>query len=137
SGADGATTPLTAGQIELASMRYSPLRHRPYLALDGVSSNIGHARRVAPGRSIKPPRRVHRIDRVPLGSTIDIPATATVALRLLSAGALAQATLTEEAAQLLQHFGVEPRLFHPADLPLPDAVQADQSRERELHVRSE
>ena len=31
----------------------------------------------------------------------------------------------EEAARLLRHFGCEPRIFDPADLPLPDQVAGD------------
>ena len=31
----------------------------------------------------------------------------------------------EEAARLLRHFGAEPRIFDPSDLPLPDQVKGD------------
>jgi len=47
----------------------------------------------------------------------------------------------EEAARLLQHFGAEPRIFDPSDLPLPDQVRHDDHpavRElRELSMWSE
>ncbi|TJY58921.1 arsenical resistance protein ArsH [Sinimarinibacterium sp. CAU 1509] len=47
----------------------------------------------------------------------------------------------EEAARLLRHFGAEPRIFDPADLPLPDQVAGDDHpavRElRELSLWSE
>lgn len=33
--------------------------------------------------------------------------------------------VVEEAARLLRHFGAEPRIFDPADLPLPDQVKRD------------
>ncbi len=33
--------------------------------------------------------------------------------------------LVEEAARLLRHFGAEPRIFDPSDLPLPDQVKGD------------
>jgi len=47
----------------------------------------------------------------------------------------------EEAARLLRHFGAEPRIFDPSDLPLPDQVAGDDHpavRElRELSLWSE
>ncbi|WFE73988.1 arsenical resistance protein ArsH [Roseinatronobacter sp. S2] len=33
--------------------------------------------------------------------------------------------VVEEAARLLHHFGAEPRIFDPSDLPLPDQVNGD------------
>ncbi|APF36468.1 arsenical resistance protein ArsH [Chelatococcus daeguensis] len=33
--------------------------------------------------------------------------------------------VVEEAARLLRHFGAEPRIFDPSDLPLPDQVKGD------------
>jgi arsenical resistance protein ArsH len=40
--------------------------------------------------------------------------------------------LTQEAARLLQHFGAETRIYHPDDLPLPDATDADHPKVQEL-----
>lgn len=33
--------------------------------------------------------------------------------------------VVEESARLLRHFGAEPRIFDPSDLPLPDQVKHD------------
>lgn len=40
--------------------------------------------------------------------------------------------LTQEAARLLETFGAEPRIFHPAGLPLPDDAPEDHPKVREL-----
>lgn len=40
--------------------------------------------------------------------------------------------LTFEAARLLQHMGAEVRIFHPDDLPLPDATPEDHPKVSEL-----
>jgi len=40
--------------------------------------------------------------------------------------------LTEEAARLLQHFGVETRIFDPSGLPLPDDVPVEHPKVQEL-----
>lgn len=40
--------------------------------------------------------------------------------------------MAEEAARLLRHFGAEPRLFNPAELPLPDATDPEHPKVREL-----
>lgn len=44
--------------------------------------------------------------------------------------------LTQEAARLLEHFGAEPRIFDPRDLPLPDSVPATHPKVRELRELS-
>lgn len=40
--------------------------------------------------------------------------------------------VSEEAARILQHFGAETRTFDPRDLPLPDSVDADHVKVKEL-----
>ncbi|WP_028238122.1 arsenical resistance protein ArsH [Stutzerimonas azotifigens] len=40
--------------------------------------------------------------------------------------------LVQEAARLLETFGAETRIFHPAELPLPDTVPDDHPKVREL-----
>ncbi len=40
--------------------------------------------------------------------------------------------LTQEAARLLEAFGAEPRIFHPASLPLPDDAGEDHPKVQEL-----
>lgn len=40
--------------------------------------------------------------------------------------------MAEEAARLLRYFGAEPRLFDPADLPLPDAATPEHPKVAEL-----
>lgn len=40
--------------------------------------------------------------------------------------------LTQEAARLLEFFGAETRIFHPADLPLPDSVPPSHPKVQEL-----
>ena len=40
--------------------------------------------------------------------------------------------LTQEAPRLLEAFGAEPRIFHPAGLPLPDDAGEDHPKVQEL-----